>query len=84
MNAFIKNNKEILITLFCIWIGIILTLISVRLSNIDKKLSELNNINSSLGNLDKLGGISDLKYLKDIHDVMISNYRQDRIKDLGL
>jgi len=84
MKRFISNNKEILIALFCIWIGIIFTLIFIRLSNIEKKL---NNIDSSImyldNNLGELDNISDLNYLKDIYDVMISNYRQDRLKDLG-
>jgi hypothetical protein len=84
MKEFIKNNKEILITLFCVWIGIAFTLTSVKLSSIDKKLSELDSINFSLRNLNELGGLRDLKSLEDIYGVMIDNYRRDKLKDLGL
>jgi hypothetical protein len=63
MNGFIKNNKEILIAFFCVWIGIVFTLIAIKLSNIDKGLSSIDDIASEIdsSNLGDTGF-----YLKDI------------------
>jgi hypothetical protein len=67
MNEFIKNNKEILITLFCIWVGTVFSLAIIKLSSINEKLSLLNDVEYEISNLkDNVGDIS--FHLRNVSD----------------
>lgn len=67
MKAFIRNNKEVLIAVFCLWIGVTFTLTFTKLSSIDKRLDELRIINDNLDTLDELGGLRDLNWLESLN-----------------
>ena len=43
MNGLIKNNKELLIIFFCIWIGTTFTLMTIKLYDINKNLYSIND-----------------------------------------
>ena len=75
MKEFIKNNKEILIAFFCIWIGIIFTLTLIKLSNIEKRLSSIDDISSEIRS-SYLGDIS--FHLKDISSELNAISKQSK------
>lgn len=71
MKEFIKNNKEVLILLLCLWLSVAFLLIIIKLSNIQKELSsitsELENVSSEIRfNIGELGNLRKLDWLETI------------------
>ncbi|KKP68111.1 MAG: hypothetical protein UR66_C0008G0019 [Candidatus Moranbacteria bacterium GW2011_GWE1_35_17] len=85
MNRFIVNNKELLITFFCIWVGTVFTVGTFVLfksnENIKNTNYEIRELKSELNSiLFVLAGVKDS--LAGIDDIMTSDFRRERVKEI--